>query len=54
MIRTLSEAGAFQTLQCFHVLRNNNIEVDSFANLATRDSLGTLRIDGRVVQHFIP
>jgi hypothetical protein len=49
MIRTLLEVGEFQTLQCFHVLRNNNTEVDSFTNLTTWDLLGTLQIDGRVV-----
>jgi ribonuclease HI len=54
MARALVEAEAFQSLQCFHVLRLNNVEANSFANLATRDSLGTLRIDGEVAHQFIP
>jgi ribonuclease HI len=54
MARAFVEAEAFQSLQCFHVLRLNNVEVDSFANLATLDSLGTLRIDGQVAHQFIP
>jgi ribonuclease HI len=54
MSRILLEAEAFQTLQCFHVLRTNNTEADSFSNLATRDSLGILQIDGRGYSTFHP
>lgn len=54
IVRALKEVEAFKSLQCYHVLLINNAKADSHANLAIRDSQGTLRINSQVVQHFIP
>jgi len=54
IVRALGESEAFQSLQCFHLLRINNARADSFVNLAIRDFPGTLRINGQATHHYIP
>jgi ribonuclease HI len=41
-----NELEVFHTLDPYHVLRHNNVTTDGQANLAIRDDMGILRING--------
>jgi hypothetical protein len=51
-IRHLSSS--FSTLRFYHVLRDNNSEVDRYASMATRKKEGTLIINNEVTIEPIP
>jgi hypothetical protein len=45
---------SFSNLRFYHVLRDNNSEVDRYASLATRKNEGTLVINNVVTNEPIP
>jgi hypothetical protein len=53
-LRIRQEFKAFHTLAPYHILCHNNVTMDGQTNLAIRDTIGTLCINGQASFHHIP